>query len=343
MENITYRTVVLDAFGGDNAPTEIIKGAILAINEIKDLKIILTGNQDIIKEELSKYTFDEKQIEIVHATEIITNNEAPTTAIRTKKDSSLVVALDRLKQDENVLGLVSAGSTGAVLTGGFMKIGRIPGISRPALAPILPTQNGKEVLLIDCGANMDCKPINLCHFALMGKIYMESRGVENPRIALLSVGVEDEKGNDLVKRTFPLMKQLPINFVGNMEARDMLTGDYDVVVTDGFGGNVMLKSIEGSVKMVMSVLKTEIMSSFKSKLGALLMKKSFTNIKNELNYEKYGGSPFLGCKKVIIKSHGSSKAFSIYQSIKQVLSLDENKVYQKIESVVGENPIEIEE
>ncbi len=324
--------VVLDAFGGDNAPLEIVKGAVKAVNQRNDVIIVLVGKEDKIKELLAEENYNKHQIEIVNATDVIINNESPTMAIRRKKQSSLVVALDILKNDESVCGLVSAGSTGAVLTGGFLKIGRMKGVSRPALGPILPTVNGKQVMLIDCGANMDSKPINLCHFALMGSSYMKGvYGIEKPRVALLNVGVEDKKGNDLVKAAFPMLKELPINFVGNMEARDALSGDFDVIVADGFAGNILLKSTEGAIKAVTSILKPEIKKSFVSKMGYLLMKKPFKVLKDTLDHESYGGSPFLGCKKIIIKSHGSSHAHSIYMSIGQVLALAESNVYKKLE------------
>ena len=268
----------------------------------------------------------------------------PTVAIKTKTNSSLVKAFESLKNDESVLGMVSAGSTGAVLTGGFLKVGRIKGVSRPALAPVLPTLKGTPVILIDSGANMDCKPINLIHFALMASKYTESMfGIKNPRIALLSVGTEDHKGNDLVKKTFPYLKQLPINFVGNMEARDLLSGNYDVVVADGFAGNVALKTCEGTLLTLMEILKSDIKSHTLSKLGYVFMKGTFKRLKSKFDYNKYGGSPFLGINKIVIKCHGSSKAESFYQSIKQAYTLGQSNLIQNISTSVNNIDIKVEE
>ncbi len=329
--------VVIDGFGGDNSPQEIVKGVCLALQKYDDLEIVITGDKDILTKLFEENKQDLSRVEIVHTTEIVINDESPTEAIRQKKDSSLVVALNILKERDDVCGLVSAGSTGAVLTGAFMKIGRMKGVSRPALAPLLPTKNKGRVLLIDCGANMDCKPINLCHFAIMGSAYMKYMfNIENPRVALLNVGVEDKKGNELCHQVFPLLKQLPINFVGNMEARDFLSGDYDVVVSDGFAGNVLLKSSEGAIKVLLSILKSEIKARKMSMLGALFMGKSFKAVKNLMDYEKWGGSPFLGAKKVLIKSHGSSFAPSILASIEQVIQINNDKLYEKIEKQIDE-------
>jgi len=262
-------------------------------------------------------------------------------AIKTKKDSSLVVAFDKLKADDEIIGLISAGSTGAVLTGGFLKIGRIKGVSRPALSPLLPTKKGTQVLLIDCGANMDTDPLNLCHFAIMGSCYMESLGVKKPRVALLSVGVEDAKGKELTKEAFAMLKKLPINFVGNMEAREILSGNYDVIVADGFCGNIALKTVEGTALFVLDGLKTAIKSSFWAKFGALFMLKSFKKLKNKLDYKQYGGSLFLGCKKNIFKAHGDSKAESFMSVIRQAVNIAKSNINGKIEEVL--QTIEIEE
>ena len=245
------------------------------------------------------------------------------------------MALDKLKNDEGVIGFVSAGSTGAVLTGSFLKVGRVEGVSRPALMPILPTKTGGVVGLIDCGANMDSKPINLCHFAAMGSAFMECMyGVKSPRVALLNVGTEKGKGNELTKETFDMLSDMPINFVGNIEARELMSGQADLFVCDGFSGNVLLKSSEGAVLAVMSMLKDSIMSDFKSKIGALLMKKTFKNLKQKIDYSSYGGAPFLGVKKIVIKSHGSSKAESICASVMQVIKLAEKDLITAIKTMV---------
>ena len=341
-----YKKVVIDGYGGDNAPVEVLKGVKKAIENIQDLKIVVTGKREEL-ESVSKeigLNLQDGKVEIVDARDIITNDDTPTLAIRQKTDSSLVKAFDILKSDESAIGLVSAGSTGAVLTGGFLKIGRIKGVSRPVLAPVMPTVKGTPVILTDSGANMDCKPINLIHFALMASRYVQTMfGVENPRVALLSVGTEDHKGNELVKKTFPYMKQIGINFVGNMEARDLLSGDFDVVVADGFAGNVALKSCEGTLKALLGILKSDIKSHTASKIGYLFMKGTFKRLKANFDYDKYGGSPFLGINKIVIKCHGSSKAESFYQSIKQAYNLGQSDMIEKLSSSVNDIDIKIED
>lgn len=331
--------IVLDVFGGDYAPSEILKGAVMALNCEKPINLILVGKVDLIENELRNIACDMTRIEIVGADDIITNDDVPTTAIRSKKNSSLVVALNELKNREDAVGMVSAGSTGAVLAGGIFILGRIKGISRPALAPILPTVSGGNVLLIDCGANVDCKSNNLCDFALMGSAYMKSvYKIESPRVALLSNGVEDKKGNELNKEAFKLLKEIKsINFVGNMEARDCLSGNYDVLVTDGFAGNIALKSLEGSVGVIFSVLKQEIASSFRAKIGALFMKSAFKSLKKKMDYNNNGGAPFLGVEKIIVKSHGASKAKSICASILQVKQMADAQLVENLKISIESN------
>ena len=325
--------VVVDAFGGDNAPLEIVEGALLALKKHKDLELILCGKEDKIKEILKGRT---ERIELVNADDVITNEDVPTEAIRHKPNSSLVVAYDILKTRDDVIGLVSAGSTGAVLAGAIMNIGRIKGISRPALAPILPTKKGSDVIIIDSGANIDCKPVNLLHFALMGSAYYSIiYNVKEPRVALLNNGVEEEKGNELAKETYPLLKNAPINFIGNKEGGDFMSGDVDVMVTDGFAGNALLKGTEGAVGAVISILKQSIKSHFLSKIGYLFMKQTFKDIKNRVDIlSKHGGSPLLGCKKLVVKNHGSCKRNNILSSIEQTIVLHENHLNQKIEEAI---------
>ena len=331
MKNKKTVAVIVDGYGGDNAPFEIVKGCVLSVNEYENLNIFLVGKEKELNTLLSQYSYNKNSITIIPANEIITNEESPVEAIRTKKDSSLVVALEHLKQNNEIIGLVSAGSTGAVLSGGFLKIGRFSGISRPALCPILPTVNNGQVALIDCGANMDATSENLMHFAIMASLYMQCvYNIKNPRVALLNVGVEEHKGNNLTKETYEQLKKLPINFVGNMEARDALSGNYDVIVADGFSGNVLLKGIEGAVGVSFKMLKNEIKSSKLAMFGSLFMKQAFKKLKNKLNYSNYGGSPFLGVKKIIIKSHGSSDAISIKASIKQVIDLELAGIKEKL-------------
>lgn len=312
--------IVLDGFGGDNSPEEVVLGAIDSVEKFDDLSVLITGDEKRLNELLSKAGYTGEKIEVLNATEVITNNESPTVAIRSKKDSSIVVALDYINNhpEENIAGFVSAGSTGAVLTGALLKLGRMNGIKRPALAPVFPNLKNGQTLLIDCGANMDSKPEFLCQFALMGSIYMKKMyGIENPKVALLSVGVEDKKGNELTHSAFEMLKTMPnINFVGNMEARDIMSGEYDVVVTDGFAGNVALKSSEGTARFILKSLKAEILGGgLKAKLGYLLLKKPFKKLAKKLDYNAIGGSPFLGCKRVVVKSHGSSDRVAILGSV----------------------------
>jgi len=327
--------IIVDGFGGDNAPFEIVKGIVKAINENDGFSVIVTGNEEILNKEFSAYKYDKDRVEIINCSEVITNDDVPTTAIRVKSDSSLVVALKKLKEDEEVVGLVSAGSTGAVLAGGLLKVGRIKGISRPALCPVLPTLiDGKNVLLIDCGANVDCKPINLCHFAIMGSSYATAAyGIEKPRVALLSNGTEDKKGNELNHQTFPILKSMEcINFIGNIEAREILSGDADVIVTDGFAGNIALKGLEGAIVSVLKMLKKSIMSTLRGKIGALFLKPVFKDLKKKLDYNNNGGAVFIGVEKIIVKSHGSSKEQSIACSIMQVKSIAEHNLVENIKN-----------
>ncbi len=322
--------IVVDTAACDN-PEEVIRGCALALQNEK-CELILTGNEDTINKVLSLYNVDRTKLEIIDAKDVITNEDVPTLAIRRKTESSLVKAYEALKRDD-VIGLVSAGSTGAVLSGGVFKLGRIRGIHRPALAPILPTVNCKEVCLIDCGANVDCRPEYLVEFAMMGVSYMKSvYGIESPRVGLVSNGVEDKKGNELSKEVFARLKKLPINFVGNMEAREALSGDYDVLVCDGFVGNVLLKSVEGTARMVMKALKNAIMEDGMAKIGALFMKKAFNKVKNSMDYQQKGGAPLLGVEKIVVKSHGASNSDAIQASIKQVLKMHEGNLIDNIKS-----------
>lgn len=332
--------IVVDAFGGDNAPEEIVEGVKLALNKIKNLEIILCGNEEMLRNMFVGY---ESRIEIINADEIIKNEDHPTLAIRQKKNSSLVKAFDALKEREDVIGLVSAGSTGAILAGAIMKIGRIKGISRPALAPILPTKKESDVIIIDSGANVDCKPINLLHFALMGSAYYSIiYNCDNPKVALLNNGSEEGKGNELTKETYSLLKNAPINFIGNKEGGDFMTGEVDVMVADGFAGNALLKGTEGAVMAVMSILKHSIKSHFWSKIGYLFMKKTFKDIKNRVDIlSKHAGSPLLGCKKLVVKNHGSCKRNNICSSIEQTVVLNEKKLINKIESALLNLNLEI--
>lgn len=318
--------IVLDAMGGDNAPKAIVEGAVKALDKIKNLEIVLTGKETEIKKYLNENI---ENLSIINCTEVIENDEQPSVAIKQKKDSSLVVALDMLRQKQ-ADAVISAGSTGAILIGGFLKVGRIKGVSRPALAPLLPTKKGGSVLLIDCGANVDTKPKNLVDFAIMGTSYMKVFGIENPKVALLSVGEEEGKGNELTKEAYNLLKeQKDINFIGNREARDMMSGDIDILVCDGFDGNVALKATEGAVSLAVNEFKNCFTGIF-GKLAGFLVYKKLKKVKGKLDYKKYGGSMFLGCNGIVIKSHGSSNDESIFSAIKQAVSIYDQKLIEEI-------------
>ncbi len=333
--------ILIDAFGGDNSPEEIIAGTVEALNTNREFIAVLVGDQKIIEEKLSGYKYDKSRVEIMHAPDVISCEEEPTVAIRTKPDSSIAVAFKALKTDDSMSAFVSAGSTGAVLVGATLKLGRIQGVNRPALCPILPTLiDGKNVMLMDSGANADCKPINICQFAVMGSAYAKATGVENPKVALLSNGTEDEKGNALNHEVFPLLKEMDsINFVGNVEARDILSGEYDVIITDGFTGNVALKSMEGTVNVVLKSLKASIKSSVSGMIGALFMKKVFKNLKAKLDYNKKGGALFLGVTKPVVKAHGSSKREAFKNAVLQTVDYCKRdicaQIKQQLDSEAG--------
>ena len=327
--------VAVDAMGGDNAPVEIVKGAIEAVKESKSVKVFLVGQDDVIKAELAKYTYDEDQIEVVHASEVIETGEPPVMAIRKKKDSSIVKAMYMVK-DGTCDAFVSAGSTGAVLVGGQVIVGRIKGVERPPLAPLMPTAKG-PVLLIDCGANVDARASHLVQFAKMGSIYMEYvMGVKNPRIGLVNIGAEEEKGNALVKETYPLLKECEdINFVGNVEARDIPAGAVDVAVCEAFVGNVILKTYEGVGATLIKQVKAGMMTSLRSKIGALLVKPALKKTLKKFDVKEYGGAPMLGLKGLVVKTHGSSESVEIKNSILQCIAFKEQEISEKIKEKIA--------
>ncbi len=329
--------IVVDAFGGDYAPLEIVAGAVKALQANDKLNIVLVGDKDKIAEILTNLVFVSDRLEIVHAPDVVTMDDVPTVAIRTKKTSSIVVAYDYLRENEDAVALVSAGSTGATLTGAVLKLGRIKNISRPALAPILPTMNDGGVMLLDCGANADCKAEYLYQFAIMGNEYMRAMGVKKPRIALLNIGTEEEKGSEMIKEVHQMLKDSKLNFVGNIEARDVLRGTVDVVVCDGFSGNICLKTIEGTAEILFGEIKTTLKSSLKNKLGALFIKKGLHGIKNKYDHKKIGGAPLLGVQKIVIKCHGNSKADSIATTIEQAYKLASNKLIDQVSKAVEKN------
>lgn len=331
--------IVIDAMGGDNAPREIIKGTLSALGERKDFSVVFTGDEATIEKELSAYSFEKPRVEVRHASEVITNDEAPATAVRTKRDSSLVVGLKMLKEDGDAGAFISAGSTGAVLTGGIMYVGRIPGVQRPALCPAIPNARGGVTLLCDAGANADCKPSFLTQFAVMATAYGKAVfRMDNPKVGLLSNGTEDHKGDAVHQEAFALLKETAgINFAGNVEGRDIMIGNCDVVVADGFSGNVALKSAEGCGKMIASVLRTEFT---KAKFRYLVARKQISKIKDFLDYNRFGGAIFLGLKKTVIKAHGSSKADSVkaavLQAVEAVTGRTVERIMETLPETVGE-------
>ena len=339
--------IALDAMGGDyitkwgNELKAIVavggnqaEGAVEAVNSSDEIRVILVGKQDMIAKELEKYEYAKEDIEVVHASEIIDMGDVPTVAIKDKKDSSLVVAM-RLVREGKADALVSAGSTGAVLVGGQLVVGRLKGIKRPPLAPFIPTTKGFS-LLIDCGANVDARPEHLVQFAQMGSIYYENvMGKKNPTVALLNIGTEEEKGNQLVKDTKPLMKECKnINYIGSVEARELVSGAADVIVCEAFVGNVVLKFFEGLALTLFGSLKEGLMSSTRTKLGALLVKPALKGLKNQFDTSSQGGAPLLGLKGLVVKAHGNSSSKEIEIALKQCISFKKQKINEKIKESI---------
>ncbi|MBP5307754.1 MAG: phosphate acyltransferase PlsX [Clostridia bacterium] len=318
--------VVVDAMGGDRSPDANVEGAVLAVNKISDANIVLVGDETQINEKLSAYKYDTSRISVLHAADVIDCNEKPTEAIRNKKESSMYKSIELLKSGEDYNALVCTGSTGALLAGAVLKIGRIRGVKRPAFCPILPTVNRKIVGVCDSGANVDCDSFQLMQFAVMGSLYLKKAyGVKNPRVALLNVGTEEEKGDALRKETHRILKETAgINFVGNMESRDLLKGDYDLVVCDGFAGNVLIKSTEGACLEMLKLLKSAMTANFKNKIGAALLKKDIMELKDFMDYNNYGGAVLLGTSKTVVKGHGSSKGITVFHCIEQAYNMEKN-------------------
>ena len=328
--------IVLDAMGGDNSPAVNVKGAVRALNEIKDMSIVLVGNQEQLQPLLDAERYDKTRLEVLHAPDVISCNDKPTEAIKTKKDSSMAKSFELLRTDPDARAMVSIGSTGALLAGTVLRVGRIRGVKRPAFCPILPTAvPNKIVAICDSGANVDCDPLYLQQFAVMGSLYLQKAfGVQNPKVALLNIGVEEEKGDALRKETHELLKNTTsVNFVGNMESRDLLSGEFDLVVCDGFAGNVLLKSTEGACMELMRLLKRGMMSSFKTKIGALLIKKKMYEIKDLMDYNNYGGAVLLGASKIVVKGHGSSNDVAVYKCLTQAYNMEKNNL---VEAIAGE-------
>ena len=331
--------IIVDAMGGDNSPSVNVKGTVKAVNQIKDLQIVLVGDESKLTPLLAQEKYDASRLEVLHACEVISCNDKPTEAIKTKKDSSMSRSFELLRTDTEARALVSLGSTGALLAGTVLRVGRIKGVKRPAFCPILPTMiAGNIVGICDSGANVDCDPVYLQQFAVMGSLYLnKAYGVNAPRVALLNIGAEEEKGDALRKETYQLLKNTDgINFVGNMEARDLLSGDVDLVVCDGFSGNILLKSTEGACLELMRLLKKSMMSSFKSKMGALLIKDKMYEVKDMMDYNNYGGAVLLGAAKTVIKGPGSSKEEAVYQCILQAYNMEANNLCQAIAQEIAQ-------
>lgn len=334
----TITKIALDAMGGDNAPAEVVKGAVDAVKARDNIKVFLVGQKDSVQAELEKYTYPSEQIELIDAPEVIEMAEPPVIAIRRKRQSSIVVGMNMVKQKE-ADAFVSAGSSGAVLVGGQVIVGRIKGIQRPPLAPLIPTEKGIS-LLIDCGANVDARAEHLVQFAKMGSIYMEHVvGRKNPKVAIVNIGAEEEKGNALVKETIPLLKECDdINFVGSIEARDIPKGDADVIVCEAFVGNVILKLYEGLSSTLIGVIKKGLMSTLKSKIGAALALPALKKTIKAFDATEYGGAPLLGLNGLVVKTHGSSKAKEITNSIFQCVTFKEKEINNKIRENITKAP-----
>ena len=331
--------LIIDCFGGDKSPDANIDGSLAALKEYPDLELILSGDEKIINEKLEGRQYDKTRLTVLHAPEVITCDEQPTAAVRQKKESSLMKAIELLRTDEGVHGIVTTGSTGALIAAATLRLGRIQGVKRPAFCPLLPTMTGGVVGVCDSGANVDVTPLMLAQFAVMGSLYLKSFGIESPRVALLNIGTEEVKGDELRKNAYPLLQRLErVDFVGNMESRDFLSGDYDLVVCDGFSGNVLIKTTEGTAMELLKKLKRDICSKTVYKLGALLMKNMFMEEKRFMDYRNYGGSVLLGCRKIVVKGHGSSNDVSVKKCIEQAYKMQLASVTERIREEVAKIP-----
>lgn len=331
--------IIVDAMGGDNSPYVNVEGSLLALKNYEDLEITLVGPEEKLKEILKKEKYDANRLFIVNADDVIDCNDKPTEAIKKKKESSLVKSYELLRSDENYGGMVSIGSTGAILVGAIMRLGRIKGVSRPALVPVLPTFSGDNIVaLCDSGANAECFDFQIDQFATMGSFYLQKAfGIQNPRVGLLNIGTEEAKGDGLRKSAYQLLKQNKhINFVGNMEARDFLSGDYDLVVCDGFSGNILLKSTEGACVGMMKLIKGALYKNFKTKIGALLVKDELYKVKGKMDYNEQGGAALLGVKKTVVKGHGGSKGKSVFKCIEQAYVMEKSGLRKAITEGLSE-------
>ena len=335
--------IALDCYGGDGSPDANIEGAFEALKALPELELVLAGDEEQIKQLVSQTAEKHEKgladrISYIHAPDQISCDEKPTDAIRHKPESSMMKCINLLRSDPDVAGMVSIGSTGALIAAATLRIGRLEGVMRPTFCPILPTMNGGIVGVCDSGANVDCDAYRLHQFAIMGSVYMKNAfGIENPRVALLNVGVEAEKGDMMRKEAYPLIAgNKNINFVGNMESRDLLSGNYDLIVCDGFSGNVLIKSVEGTAISLLKKLKSGIMSKFRYKLGGLMLKGLFAETKNLLDYQRYGGSILLGCRKVVVKGHGSSGPVAVAKCIEQAYTAKLSNMNEQIEALLSE-------
>lgn len=328
--------IVVDCFGGDHSPEANIDGAVSALKHFPDLSLVLTGDEAAIRGHLSNCSYDASRLEVFNAPEVIGCDEKPTDAIRLKRESSMVRAIRLLRDDDSISGMVSIGSTGALVAGALTRLGTLEGVIRPAFCPILPTMNGGVVGICDSGANVEVTSDHLKQFSIMASLYLQTvYGVENPRIALLNVGKEAEKGDEIRKEAYRKISEVPIvNFVGNMESRDLLSGNYDAVVCDGFSGNVLVKTTEGTALELLGKVKKMIFSKTRYKLGALLQKDMFAELKSFMNYQNYGGSVLIGTRKVVVKGHGSSSATAVEKCIEQAYRMEEQSLNSKIEAAL---------
>jgi len=333
--------ILLDAFGGDNAPQVTVLGAVTALNKDKDIKLVLTGKKEAIEKELAKYKYDKQRVEIIDLPDVIAMDDIPTEAVK-RRQSSLMGAYWKLKNEDDISAFVTAGSTGATIAGGQLILGRIRGVKRAALCPAIPNIRGGVTLLCDCGANAECKPVMLCQFALLASAYAKvGFEIANPKVGLLNNGTEDHKGDTLRLETFKyLSKMKGINFIGNVEGRDIMLGDCDIVVADGFSGNVALKSMEGCGKLALGLLKEEIKASKRAKVGYVFMKKALKNLYKRIDFDKYGGALLLGLKKVVVKSHGSSKATAVSNAIAQAAAICRGGLVAQVEKSLAEEDLD---
>ncbi len=329
--------ILVDCFGGDHCPEAPVEGALASMAKNPDLSVILTGDESILRKCLEGKTYDASRLEIVDAPEVIGCDEKPTDVVRLKRNSSMMKGIILLRDRDDIAAMVSTGSTGALVTGALVRLGRIPGVIRPAFCPLLPTMDGGIVGVCDSGANVEVTSAHLRQFAIMASLYLENvYGVKSPRVALLNVGKEAEKGDDMRRETYRLLQETPsVNFVGNMESRDLLSGRYDVVVADGFSGNVLVKTTEGTALELLKKIKKDIFSRWIYKLGALLMSRMFKDMKAFMNYQNYGGSVLLGTSKVVVKGHGSSKAVAVEKCIEQAYKMEVSRLSGKIETEIG--------